>query len=334
MKIIARMLSLEVTEDCNLVCSHCLCGERRKVTMSDEVIRGVFSKVSIVDELFLTGGEVFLAYDTIKRVLEIAKEMDVDILNCSLVTNGCVYDERIYKLLDEYFQDNYAVFISNDVYHDNSMKRIYNKREMSLNPELDPKSMEDVINNTMRHMKNKHFNSFKFLGNKLINVGRAKNLPGEKYQFEVMGYFYDYFKENVIMVGPVIFVSADGYITEGNDEIKHYEEGSLGNVLDKDWELAIINGGIHIPCGSTFKFWNYLERREDEYQNLSGKHYIIEDKRMKEINIEKRHKTEEEMARFMNYLTNECQDGITSEKILAYNFSEYPYDVSIMEHME
>lgn len=333
MDIVAKVLSLEVTEDCNLSCSHCLCGEKRKVTMSDEVIKAIFNRIKSVEELVLTGGEVFLAYEQVKRVLEIAKEMNVELLNCSIVTNGCIYDERIYKLLDEYFGNNYAIFISNDVFHDNSIRRIYTKRIPSTNPSLNPHSLEDILNNTMMHMRNSHFEGFKYLGNKIINVGRAKVLLGDKYPFEVCGYFYDYYKDK-LLVGPIIFISADGYITDGNDEISHYKEGSLGNVLDGTWENSIINGGIHMPVGNPNDFWQFLDNREEEYQKLKGISYIIEDKKMKVIDIKRSHAAEEELDRFLNFLATTCEDGITAEKILSYDFSQYPYDLSVMEHMD
>lgn len=333
MNIIAKTLSLEVTEDCNLFCRHCLCGEKRKVNMSDEVIRAIFSRVSSVEELLLTGGEVFLAYETVKRILEIAKEMNVEILSGSIITNACIYDERIYKLFDEYFGDNYAIYISNDVFHDNSIRKIYTKREPSENGSLVPHSLEDVLNNTMMHMHNSHFMGYKLLGNKLIDVGRARNLSGDKHPFEVCGYFYDYYKD-YLLVGPIVFISSEGYITDGNDEISHYKCGSLGNVLEDNWEQAIINGGIHIPSNTPDEFLNFLDRREEEYQKLKGVNYIIEDKKMKVIEIKRNHAAEEELDRFINFLQNECKDGITEEKILSYDFSKYPYDLSLGEHVE
>lgn len=333
MNLIAKSLSLEVTEDCNLTCHHCLCGEKRKVNMSDEVIRKVFSRISVVEELILTGGEVFLAYETVKRILEIARDMNVEILNCSIITNGCIYDERIYNLLDEYFGDNYAIFISNDVFHDNSIRRNYTKREPSIIPTREPHSLEDVLNNTMMHMRNSHFMGFKLLGNKLIDVGRARKLPGDKHPFEVIGYFYDYYKDS-LLVGPNVFISADGYIADGNDEISHYKCGSLGNVLEDNWEQAIINGGIHVPSSSAKDFWDFLDKREEEYQKLKGENYIIEDRKMKVMEIKRSHAAEEEFDRFINFLKNECVDGITEEKILSYDFSKYPYDLSLGEHVE
>ena len=40
-----------------------------------------------------------------------------------MLTNGTIYDGRIYELLDEYFGKNYQVGISDDDFHDKSIKK-------------------------------------------------------------------------------------------------------------------------------------------------------------------------------------------------------------------
>lgn len=60
----------------------------------------MFDEIKFIHTLQLTGGKVFLAYEQLKLLLEIAKEKNVSIKQCSLLTNGTVYDERIYSLLD------------------------------------------------------------------------------------------------------------------------------------------------------------------------------------------------------------------------------------------
>lgn len=333
MNIITKILSLEVTELCNLSCKHCLDGKSCNVVMSDEVIEGIFREVCIVDELLLTGGEVFLAYDRVKRVLELARKYDVKISRCSIITNGCIYDERIYRLLDEYFHDDYSIYISSDDFHEKSISRIYNGDGVSNNPSLYPKSMDDVNNNMLRHVLNAHFKGFKELGDKLINVGRAKNIDAPKFDFEVIGYFYDFFKD-FLMVGPVIFISAGGYITEGNDEIEHYRDGSIGNVLNDSISNSIIRGGLHMQYNDPKDFWLFLTRREDDYRHLKGKHYILEDGHMKEIEINIDESYKEEMKRFMEFMKS-CKSGDDMlKKILTYDFSKYPYDLSLIDHME
>lgn len=125
-------------------------------------------------------------------LLEIAKQKDVTIEYCSMLTNGTVYDERIYKLLDEYFEKNYQIGISNDDFHDKSIKRIYGKNlEDSENPDLHPLSVNDV--------KNK------------------------------MGYYFNSISPTALLVGPMIFVGADGFISDINSDLDKRSEQSLNS---------------------------------------------------------------------------------------------------------
>ena len=325
-----KYLSLEISEYCNLDCRHCMQGEKRCVCMSDDVIRRTFKSVNAVEELVLTGGEVFLCYERVKRVLEIAREEGVKILNCSIVTNGCVYDERIYALLDDYFKEYYSIFISNDDYHDKSILRTYQALENSNNPGLYPVSLEDVKNNMLKHMNRDSFEGFKDLGSRLIDVGRARSIDGCKHPFEVMGYFYQEFPD-IFLVGPIIFVSADGYVCEGNDEIVSYKSHSIGNVMVEDIKSMVKRGGIGKNVDSPNEFFQFLDERIHDYDTLVGPHYHIIDGKMVEVNLVRDNSYQEEMERFRKFLEN---GPVTKEKILAYDFLKYPYDLSLLEHVE
>ena len=122
--IITPHLGIELTQRCNLNCRHCFRGEARNKDISREIIEKVFDEVKYVGTLDLSGGEVFLAYEHLKMLLEIAKEKEVKIESCSMLINGTIYDERIYKLLDEFFGEDYQVGISSDDFHDKSIQRI------------------------------------------------------------------------------------------------------------------------------------------------------------------------------------------------------------------
>lgn len=325
-----NILSLEISEYCNLDCKHCMNGKSCHVYMSDEVIRATFKNINVVEELLLTGGEVFLCYERVKRVLEIAREEDVEILSCSIITNGCVYDERIYKLLDDYFKDEYVVHISNDDYHDKSIMRIYQGKKASGNPELAPATIEEVRANMLKHMERKSFGEFKELGSRLINVGRAKNIEGSKHPFEVMGYFYQEFPK-YFLLGPVVFVSANGYVCEGNDEIDCYEKHSIGNILEEDIKTMVMRGGIEKHFEDPNDFFNFLEERMHSYDTLVGPHYHIIDGKMVEVDIVRDNSYQEEMKRFIKFMD---EAPLSTERILAYDFFKYPYDLSLTEHIE
>lgn len=325
-----KILSLEVSEYCNLDCKHCMNGKCANVYMSDDVIRAVFKNINVVEELLLTGGEVFLCYERVKRILEIAREEGANILSCSIVTNACVYDERIYELLDEYFGDEYVVHISNDDYHDKSIMRTYQGTEVSKNPELAPSTIEEVRANMLKHMERDSFGEFKELGSRLINVGRAKNIEGSKHPFEVMGYFYQEFPK-YFLLGPVVFVSATGEVCEGNDEIDRYKEHSIGNILEEDIKTMVRRGGIGKKYDDPDDFFHFLEKRMHDYDTLAGPHYHIIDGRMVEVEIVRDNRYKEEMQRFIQFLQ---EAPVTTERILTYDFSKYPYDLSLTEHVE
>jgi len=325
-----KYLSLEISEYCNLDCKHCMQGEKKNIYISDEVISNTFRNINKIEELVLTGGEVFLCYERVKRVLEIACEENSSILNCSIVTNGCIYDERIYALLDDYFGSYYAIYISNDDYHDKSIARVYQGKKNSDNPELHPQTLEDVKRNMLKHMMRDSFEDFNELGSKVIDVGRARQIAGSKHCFEVMGYFYQEFP-NHFLVGPVVFVSATGEVCEGNDEITSYKKHSIGNILNENLITMVKRGGIKKQFGIAEEFFQFLGERIEAYDTLKGPHYHIIDGKMVEVEFVRDNASEEEMERFIKFL---LEEPLSKDKILSYDFSRYPYDVSLVEHME
>ncbi len=335
MHIITNILSLEVTQMCNLDCKHCLQGKSCAVFMKDEVIYNTFKEIKVVKTLVLTGGEVFLAYNTIKRVFEIAKELNTKILSCEIVTNSCIYDQRIYDLLDAYFGNNYSIFISMDDFHDKSIERIYKDKKIpSKNPELNPNTLEEVVRNMEKHLNNPHFASFKTLGNKLINVGRAKEITNSmKYEYCVVGYFYNFYKQT-LLVGPVIFVDANGYIGDGDSEIELREKESLGNVCQESIANCVLNGGIKENFTNLSEFYYFCDKRLKNYYLLADnqKYYRIENKKMKEIEIIKDTSYKEELKQFTKFLSSVNSSEDLFQKIWNYDFSQYPYDLSVVDH--
>lgn len=325
-----KILSLEVSQYCNLDCKHCLNGKRCHIYMSDEVIRAVFKNIDVVEELLLTGGEVFLCYERVKRILEIAREEGTKILSCSIITNGCVYDERIYNLLDDYFHDAYIIYLSNDEFHDKSILRTYQGTKSSSNPELAPSTLEEVMTNMFKHINHDSFKDFKYLGSRLIDVGRARNIEGAKHPFEVMGYFYQEFPK-YFLIGPVVFVSALGEICEGNDEIDSYKKHSIGNILNEDVKAMVRRGGIEKHYENLDDFFYFLQERMHNYDTLAGPHYHIIDGKMVEVELTRDNSYLEEMKRFIEFMGEE---PLTIKRILAYDFSKYPYDLSFTEHVE
>lgn len=253
-----------------------------------------------------------------------------------MLTNVTVYDERIYSLLDEYFGDNYQVGVSSDDFHDKSIKRIYNNlKNKSNNPSLAPRNVDEIIENMRKHLL--HEKSLGFIGvsNFLIKNGRAGTLDVPKKQYEVMGYFYSDFKEK-LFVGPVIFIGADGYVTDGNSDISKRKEQPIGNILDSSLEKVIKNGGIKIEISSIEEFYEKMLKREEEFHTLQGDHLTFENNKIIYMDYQTDLKFEKEIEKIDKIIKDLVSLQLDNKPIGEYlnllDFSDYPYDLSQMEH--
>lgn len=335
--IVTPHLGIELTQRCNLNCRHCFRGESRNKDISREILEKVFDEVKFVLTLDLSGGEVFLAYEQLKMLLEIAKEKDVEIKSCSMLINGTVYDERIYKLLDEYFGENYQVGISNDDFHDKSIMRIYSKNMSdSDSPDLHPLSLNDIRNNMARHLNNEHSIGFERVSNRLIDNGRASSVATPHKEFEAIGYYYNSMSPNVLLVGPIIFVGADGFISDINSEIGKRKEQSLGNISENTIADLVLDGGIEIECKDSNDFFDIMEEREMDFATHKGDHLNFKDGKMVHVEYkedEEYMKAMEELPDFMRRATMAILDG-SFEEFLKNDkyFDIYPHDISQIEH--
>lgn len=338
--IITPHLGIELTQRCNLNCRHCFRGEARNKDISREIIEKVFDEVKYVGTLDLSGGEVFLAYEHLKMLLEIAKEKEVKIESCSMLINGTIYDERIYKLLDEFFGEDYQVGISSDDFHDKSIQRIYgnNQQKDSKNPNLHPLSMNDVKNNMSRHMYNEHSIGFQRVSNRLIENGRAINTKTPHKEFEALGYYYNNVNPNILLVGPMVFVGADGYISDINSDVEKRKAQSLGNLSDSSISALVLNGGIEIKCGNIEEFFELMEKREYEFATHQGDHLGFQDGEMIHIEYkedEEYKKAVEELPEFLKRASQAILDGKMEEFIMNDEyFKTYQNDISQIDHDE
>lgn len=272
MKIAAYHLGIELTQRCNLDCKHCFRGEMHNVNISREILEKVFDEVKYIHILDLSGGEVFLAYEQLKMLLEIAAKKGTKIDKCSMLINGTVYDQRIYDLLDQYFGNNYQVGISDDDFHEKSIQRIYGENEASLN---------EIVGNMMLHLENPHSIGFIGLSKHLVENGRALSLNTPKKQFETMGYYYSLYG-NRCFVGPMVFIGSDGYISDMNSDIEKRKEQSIGNIISTTLLDSLLNGGIRIECDLERPF-AFFQKRETEFTTHQGDHLIFKDNKMAHI---------------------------------------------------
>ena len=336
-KIATPHLGIELTQRCNLNCSHCFRGAARNISISKDIIEKVFEEVKYVQTLDLSGGEVFLGYEQLKMLLEIAKQKGVTLENCSMLTNGTIYDGRIYELLDEYFGGNYQIGISDDNFHDKSIRRIYGKNMTdSESPDLHPSSVNDIKNNMARHFFNEHCVGFQRVSNRLINNGRAVNVKTPHKDFEAMGYYFNRINPQALLVGPMIFVGADGFVSDINSDLDKRNEQSLGNINTNSISDLVLNGGIEIDCGDINDFFSLMKKREIDFGTHQGDHLGFRNGKLEHVEYivdEEYRKALEGVEDFKIRASKAIEEGNLEEFVREDEyFNVYPHDLSQIDH--
>ena len=67
--IICGYLVIDVIQQCNLSCDHCVRGENTGKRITKEVAEKIFENIKSVDCICFTGGEISLAYNEIKMIM-------------------------------------------------------------------------------------------------------------------------------------------------------------------------------------------------------------------------------------------------------------------------
>jgi hypothetical protein len=115
-------LVIEVTRRCNMQCPHCLRGEAQNLDIDRQYVDQIFSKISRIYTLTITGGEPSLAPDKIEMVTESAKQHEVSIGSFYCATNAKqVPDRFIMAILQLYLyceetEDSWLTY-SSDPFH-------------------------------------------------------------------------------------------------------------------------------------------------------------------------------------------------------------------------
>lgn len=338
-KIATPHLGIELTQKCNLNCSHCFRGASRNINISKDILEKVFEEIEYVQTLDLSGGEVFLGYEPLKLLLDISKQKGVIIEYCSMLTNGTIYDGRIYELLDEFFGENYQVGISSDDFHDKSIRRVYGKiSNDSQNPDLHPLSANDVKSNMTKHFYNKHCIGFQRVSNRLINNGRAINVQTPHKDFEAMGYYFNSINPNALLVGPMIFVGADGFISDINSDLDKRDEQSLGNINENSISDLVLNGGIEIECNDINEFFSLMQKRETDFGTHQGDHLKFKNGKMQHIPYkrdEEYYKALADVRDFCSMASTAIQEGNLEAFLMnSEHLKIYPRDLSQIDHEE
>jgi len=285
MYVLTPIVSIELSRRCNLDCAHCMRGNSENKSISIDLLNKFFDEVKSTNVLVISGGEPFMCYEEIKSLIGIIKIKKVLVPKVVIVTNGTIYDERIYKLLEENF-DEIEINISMDSYHMESISRRYDTQRESNDPRLHPVNLEDIIINLKLHKKSIYFGSIYGEHKYLIDTGRAAELDKPKKPFDALGYFYTDCIKDFIIAGPQIYLDALGYITDGNSEYASREEISIGNIRENTVSELLLKNAIKVKCSTPLEFDEFMQQREYNYQKYRGKNYCYQNNKVIEITEE------------------------------------------------
>lgn len=116
-------IMIELTRFCNMSCPHCIRGDAQRKRIKKEYIYQFLSNFEYINTLVFTGGEPALALDLMQYALDVCRQLNINVGNIWLATNGTVTSKKFFNLLAdwlEYCNDNEisGLRVSIDKYHD------------------------------------------------------------------------------------------------------------------------------------------------------------------------------------------------------------------------
>lgn len=267
---VTDFLTIEVIQQCNLNCDMCLRGESTGKRITREVVEKIFDEVKYVKCIVFTGGEVTLAYNEIKMIIEVMKEKNVTIDEYQIIVNGTIYNKKLFDLLKDTFKKG-TIAISCDYYHDKSIKEKYKDK------------LETVMRNYQKITELENFVGLYHLPVVLINTGRAKNLTDViKEEPATIGFASMIRKEKYLYVGPEISIDVDGNLVSGNNTYEITNNNHYGNIFEVPLSELIRMNSVRKTFLSKQHFLmikNYLENNYF-YGKINRKGYIIQNKKL------------------------------------------------------
>lgn len=245
-KCYIQNLALNVTDNCNLECSHCLRGDRCNRNMSDEVIEATLSQIKGAGNIAINGGEPTLALDRIEKIINYIIDNNIYLDEFTTTINGTIYSEELLRLLgeiDKYIpndETSAAFAISLDNYHLEELKRL--------------NLLEEFKENVIKYNESKYFYGLRDIYAKLFREGRATELdnfltvplrPMKSY-ITYAGKNKQFDRENGLCnIGPIIAIGTNGNITECDASLEHQNTiYNYGNVLNESIEENTLRRGI------------------------------------------------------------------------------------------
>lgn len=230
MSVCVYNLVLEITRKCNMKCHHCLRGNAQNLTMSQEVIDAVFSKIDRVSSLTLTGGEPSLAVPVMNKIVEAIKNYRTEVDSFFVVTNGKIASRSmmhalvdLYTLIDNSEPEMTGLVVSGDPYHEKvEVPKIYEAITFFRSSRHGPTNEECVI-----------------------REGRAElNGIGGRDPEKAKGWTVRRYNDSVDISEGEFYVAANGNVISCCDmSFARIDAERHGNILTDDIETILKNAG-------------------------------------------------------------------------------------------
>lgn len=281
---ITGTLEVQVTQQCNLNCNHCLMGKSRNNKITREVAEKIFENIKYVNDISFTGGEVSLAYDEIKMIIDIIKEKNIEVNQYSIIVNGTIYNERLLKLLKYTFKKG-SIRVSVDYFHDKSIKEKYGN------------NLKRILLNYKRYLNHPHFEGIALLPKYILDSGNAKKLKDviKVDEFAIGFASYQYNDNKELDVGPFVLFDVFGNLVSGGESYEINDNNHYGNIFNDDLSEMILNNSIY-KCQNKKEFikcydriildYYYKDKIDGEWnQGYIKNNYVIRNKRIVKKNM-------------------------------------------------
>lgn len=176
-------LEIEITRRCNQFCAHCMRACSQNVDITPDALKRLLDtpnyKIVRINNIYLSGGEILLNPDAINALIDLLIELNIKVGTISGITNGLLYNEKVYNKLREINEvqgtkvalitvmDQYHQIMDKEIYEKNMNSGLYSYKYIP----VDERSITPIGN----ARKNK-LGKFSFINNKYWSMIGSKNV--------------------------------------------------------------------------------------------------------------------------------------------------------------
>ncbi len=237
--ITSELFSFIITENCPFQCAHCMRGDRRPISISEEVIDAVLSQIQLVGTIHLGGGEPLM---NIKKVIYLINQLykfGITPEYINVITNGSIAPHKFEEFVDAVkgkFDIN--IMISNDYYHKQERLRLYGEDNILKTF----KEYKNILSNYgfKNNIRIEEYEEFEN-GKGVSAIGKGANISGARICNREFKFYRNVQLLNTFIIGE-LQVNPNGIICPAFDmswEERDLHYGQKYNILNKSLERIL-----------------------------------------------------------------------------------------------